>query len=104
MVVRRPRDKLDEADGDVAVVLVAVVEGLERPEAELGRGAAVPVNLGRRVGAPHLAGDQVLAAGGERLQRTLDLGALRRNCNKRAASYVQPFRTKSTVSLRYKRI
>ena len=60
-------------DSDVAPVFVALVEGFEGLVSVLGGGPQEPLDGGRRVGAPHLAGQDVLLVGREGLQRTLDL-------------------------------
>ena len=63
-------------DSDIAPVFVALVEGLEGLVSVLGGGPQEPLDRSRRVGAPHLAGQDVLLVGREGLQRALDLSSL----------------------------
>ena len=62
VVVGRLRVILDEADGHVPVLEDRLVQGLHWPEAVGWRGTPKPFDPGRRVGAPDLAGDEVVQA------------------------------------------
>ncbi len=67
------------ADGDVAAVLVAGVDHAQGRGGGRDRVAREPLDARGRVGAPHAAGEHVLAAGGDRLRRRRDARALRRD-------------------------
>jgi hypothetical protein len=80
VVVGRLGVVLDKADGDIAIFQDCLVQGFQGSQAVGRGGPPEPLDPGCRVGAPDLAGDVVVDAGGEGLQGTLDFGSLRWNC------------------------